>query len=312
MEIDKTLLKRYSAGNCSPEEEKAVEEWLFDSGDVPGIAHPEKNEAHLKDIWNHIVRKTRIRDSPLPKNRYGLKVAATAACLVVLLSAGWLNRTYLYLPFVKQEQMAVNYGKQGNMTLKDGSTIHLRAGTLLTYPSFFAGNTREVFLEKGEAFFHVSKDPSHPFIVHTDSVEIKVLGTRFNVSNVENSSRIYISLTEGKIQFDSGGKKIMLAPGQQLIYDKRSKEVSLVSGMDADYVTAWTRGELWFKDTPLSEVFNILERHYGIPFIPEKEWDLPFTARFGKQSLQRTLYLLEKSTKLDFERKENRVLITEN
>ncbi|WP_062052766.1 FecR family protein [Aquimarina longa] len=315
MKITKELLQRYAENKCTPNEKEAILDWLSEiEGDIPNSII-EENKAPIKDMWEHIAKKT-IEKNETSKNSRVISIQkwkkiAVAASLALLLSLSWFGRTYLTIPFVTQKNIALAPGEEANLHLQDNSKIQLRSASVLEYPSFFAGKNREVKLVNGEAYFKIASDPEHPFVVHTDSVNITVLGTQFNIANYPLQDQIMITLVEGKIQFKSKEKTVILTPDQQLIYNKKTGDTQLYSNINTAQAIAWTKGELWFDNTPLQEVLNTLERQYEVRFITKKQWNLPLTAKFKKQSLNRTLYLLEKSTGLKFTRKGKEITVTQ-
>ena len=117
-----------------------------------------------------------------------------------------------------QEKYAAR-GSKSRLTLSDGSHITLNADSRLKYPVSFEGNTREVYLS-GEAFFDVQKDPDHPFIIHTARMNIRVLGTAFNVRSYPDDPSMETTLLRGSIEVtfpDRPSDRIILKPKDKLI-----------------------------------------------------------------------------------------------
>ena len=114
------------------------------------------------------------------------------------------------------------------MLLPDGSTVWLNAGSRLTYDSLYGTTLREVTLS-GEAYFDVVKNPKKPFIIHTGKINIRVLGTVFNVKSYPEEQTIETSLIKGSIEVSfpsQPSKKIILKPNQKLIIDKTETNAS--------------------------------------------------------------------------------------
>lgn len=164
-------------------------------------------------------------------------------------------------------QLVIPYGNQSKLILSDNTVVWLNAGSRLVYPTFFNGKTREVLLF-GEAFFEVSKNAEKPFIVKTSDIEIKVLGTQFNVSAYAEDKVIQTVLKEGSVAirqnnatfFDS---EIVLKPNQMASFSKSSNETKLYD-VDASYYTLWTNGLLSFDDVDLNRILKKVERFYNI------------------------------------------------
>lgn len=164
-------------------------------------------------------------------------------------------------------QLVIPYGNQSKLILSDNTVVWLNAGSRLVYPTFFNGKTREVLLF-GEAFFEVSKNAEKPFIVKTSDIEIKVLGTQFNVSAYAEDKVIQTVLKEGSVAirqnnatfFDS---EILLKPNQMASFSKSSNETKLTD-VDASYYTLWTKGLLSFDDVDFNRILKKVERFYNI------------------------------------------------
>ena len=108
----------------------------------------------------------------------------------------------------------VPYGEKYSIVLPDGTKVFLNAGTTLRYPDHFEGGSREVYLN-GEAYLEVTKDAEHPFVVKTEEVEVKVLGTVFNVNAYPEGEWVRTTLVEGKVEAVCGGRLFVMEPGMQ-------------------------------------------------------------------------------------------------
>ena len=166
-------------------------------------------------------------------------------------------------------QLIIPYGKNSEILLADGTKVYLNAGTRLVYPEQFTGSKRQVFLS-GEAFFEVSHDPEHPFIVKTSDLSVEVLGTHFNVSAYPSDNIIETVLTEGKVvlQKNKSGlfeKKTELVPNQLASFDKRTSE-STLRFVDVENYVSWKDQILKFESSDLFHVLSKVERYYNIRF----------------------------------------------
>jgi len=154
-------------------------------------------------------------------------------------------------------------GERKNIKLPDGTTVQLNGQSSLAYLSNSYGNTTRTVTLKGEAFFQVTKDAMHPFIVKTtDGLQAKVLGTRFNVMT-NTIGQVKVSLLEGHVQISSPKQKgdVLLKPGEQACY-KNNQGVK-VTNFDPAVVTAWRNGNLYFNESSLADVGAALQRHFG-------------------------------------------------
>jgi hypothetical protein len=164
-------------------------------------------------------------------------------------------------------QIVVPYGQRQRVLLSDGTLVQLNAGSKLTFPASFTGKTREVFL-KGEGFFEVSKNAQMPFIVKTDQIDIRVLGTTFNISAYSDEQFVTTVLLEGKVNVEEKDKlftneKLTLSPGQGCFYSVADKHSNVKEVSVSDYVL-WKDGLYKFQDMPLREVANRVRRYYNM------------------------------------------------
>lgn len=164
-------------------------------------------------------------------------------------------------------QVVVPFGQRQNVLLSDGTLVHLNAGSKLTFPATFSGITREVYL-KGEGFFEVHANAKVPFIVKTDNLDVKVLGTKFNVSAYEDEHVTSAVLVEGKVIVSQKNKvfvneRFSLEPGQGCFYSV-GEQNSVVKEVDINNYILWKDGLYKFKDLPLSDVVTCIHRYYNL------------------------------------------------
>lgn len=203
-----------------------------------------------------------------------------------------------------------NPGITTRFTLPDSTLVYLNSSSTLSYPSRFEGKTRSVQLS-GEAYFEVTKDPEHRFIVHTpDQSAIEVHGTKFNVEAYPDEPYVTTTLTEGKIEFLYGEKKerkrTALTPGQKLVYHTATGELSRsqTSGIPE---LSWKEGLIIFENTPLEEALHMLEKRFNVDFIltnPALRKDR-FTGTFSTQRLERILRHFEISSHIHWRYSDN-------
>jgi ferric-dicitrate binding protein FerR (iron transport regulator) len=147
----------------------------------------------------------------------------------------------------------------------------LNAGSTLSYPAIFKGDQRKVKLE-GEAYFEVAKDARHPFVVNADSVDIKVLGTHFNVSAYAEESQVTTTLIEGSVsisKINTEGEMI-LKPDQQAVYDKKAGNVQLKQ-VDSKAFAAWREGQYLFEHENFGNIVKKLERGFNVKIAIKSE-----------------------------------------
>lgn len=164
-------------------------------------------------------------------------------------------------------QLVIPYGNQSKVVLSDNTVVWLNAGSRLVYPTFFKGKAREVLLF-GEAYFEVTKNPEKPFIVKTSGVDIKVLGTKFNVSAYSEDNQIQTVLKEGSVAVHRKGAglfepDVVIKPNEMASFDKIGNTTN-VSEVVADAYILWTQGLVSFEEVDFSRVVKQIERYYNI------------------------------------------------
>jgi transmembrane sensor len=178
---------------------------------------------------------------------------------------------------VTKPEIAFNYltiprGGQFHLRLSDETEVWLNSETQLKYPvNFIEGETRQVELVYGEAYFDVSPSIEHKgsrFKVFNQSQEIEVLGTEFNIKAYKGESNIFTTLVEGKVIINYSNKKQILKPNQQANLNIKSKTAHIVS-VDVYNEISWKEGIFSFRRKSLSEIMKVLSRWYDTEFVIE-------------------------------------------
>ncbi len=238
---------------------------------------------------------------------YMQKIAATLLIPVILASL-------LYIHFLnnsnRQDEIVWQTietlpGQKSNIKLPDGTSVWLNSETKLTYPVPFSRESREVQIS-GEAFFDVAKVDDCQFIVDMGKIDIKVLGTKFNVSNYLIDDRLEIVLESGKIELCSDenaakNAQLILNPGEKAVYNKLEEKLT-VHTVQADWYTAWIKGKLIFRDEPMNEVVSKLNHWYNAEIVITNPAisQYTYTATFQNESLDQVLELLKISAPLEY------------
>ena len=163
-------------------------------------------------------------------------------------------------------ELEIPYGKIFDVELSDGTVVHLNSGTKMRYPvKFLKGLKREVFIE-GEAYFNVTKDEEHPFVVNADDVVVEVLGTEFNVSSYKEDQEIRTVLVEGSVRMTNSvasESNVVLRPGEKGAWNRLAR-VTEVEEVDVELYTGWIKGELIFRNSTFEDMAKKLERRYMV------------------------------------------------
>lgn len=278
----KNLLNKYSRGECTPQEESFIMKWYEEIGRHNQHEIPEEFRIILEaKMWSRVQeRMGEHRKSYVP---YWRKIAA-AVTIFFLAGAGAFvvyKNLQLQKDLVSTNQgtdklpgqlvvIANNEQTIRKVTLRDGSEVTLQPNSEIQFPAAF-GENREVIL-KGEAFFHVVRDTKRPFLVYSNEVVTRVLGTSFTVKAYENSKQITVAVRSGRVSVyknisDAGvdNDEVILAPNQQAVYDRSKQEVSkeLVGKPEIVQQPA-AHLEMKYDGAQVVRVFGALEEIYGV------------------------------------------------
>ena len=178
--------------------------------------------------------------------------------------------------------MNIPYGGEYSLVLPDGTKIYLNAGTSLRYPNHFCGDSREIFLS-GEAYLEVARDEERPFIVRTSEVDIRVLGTVFNINAYPDGDYVRTTLVAGKVEAQCGEERILMEPGMQVAYNKAMRQADYFP-VDVHLFTSWKDGYYDFEEMSLGELMQVLSRWYNVQvkFAEPALKDLKFSGRLKR------------------------------
>ena len=207
-------------------------------------------------------------------NRPGLWITnfRNIAAIIILVISVSVSSFYFYKDISTKNDSALCYetfspiGSQTKIILPDSTVVWLNSGTSLKYNKAYGKNNREVTLA-GEGYFEVKKDRTIPFIVHTDSLNVNVLGTVFNVRSYKEDENVTINLIEGSVNVALPGLEkagsLTMKPNEKLVFNKKTRKIES-SEEDASRSALWTTGKLCFVDATLEQISKDLERKYDV------------------------------------------------
>ena len=205
----------------------------------------------------------------------------------------------------------VNNALQGNIVLPDSTVVTLNSGSTLRLAQDFGNETRTVNLD-GEAYFDVHKDRKVPFIINTpQGVEVKVTGTRFNMSCYSDSKEFGLTLIQGSVDVTTPKKELLhIEPSEQVVI---REDFFNVSRKDApEESLAWTEGVLRFDHTSMRETIARIERWYGVEIVAADEsvYRGSFSAEFRSETLNEVLQLLCITSRLNYSVSDKTITLT--
>jgi transmembrane sensor len=324
--VTETILYAYFENRATPHEKLQIKEWLREDGNeeifyqhlaawevnhLQFTPNLEKASTRYKQfLEGESIAQSKIFERTKTRSLFSnisTQYAGIAASLTLLLCFG----LYLSKDFFFYDTYTTTYGMTRNILLEDGSEITLNANSTLKVPKNLATtDMREVWL-KGEAFFSVAKRPNHVrFAVHTDNLNVEVLGTKFDVNNRRGKTEIVLS--EGSVKLTSNKK------GVEPVYLKPGDFVSLAKN-DTTYkrqivkpekYSVWQSNKLVFEDTPLRVVADKIEDYYGVKVeIERKEIaDRQLTGTLPNNDLGIVLKSLSTAHNLHIDREDNKII----
>jgi transmembrane sensor len=334
---------------------------ITDLWNLPTPASNDVDDAfnrHINKMKDAGVQWDQPEDVELPadykltqrRSRKSLLIISIAAAVLMAASILWYNsvtkKTTSSRPFVagqavKKNEVSTRNGSKTTITLPDGSKVWLNAGSSLTYNKDFGGEMREVDLS-GEAFFEVVSLPlpgggetdKVPFIIHTRHIDVRVLGTSFNVKSYPNDKQTETTLVHGKVEvliLNNPEKKIVLRPNEKLIVSNNDTTAPLtgkpvaagsasffsvgkVNFIRADSIlveTAWVQNKLVFDNESLPEIAQKLERWYNveIKFRDEKIQAERASGTFENITIQQALDALGEIAPFHYTMQGNKIII---
>ena len=235
-----------------------------------------------------------------------IKVDSTVLSYLPVNNKSGLSQDIVY------NKLSVPKGGEYRIELEDGTKVWINSASRLRYPVVFSGDTREVYLE-GEAYFEVSKDEDHPFIVRTERLDVTVLGTGFNVMAYKQDPRTEVTLVKGKVDVRRGKINEILTPSRQFVMNNENQEYEVKTVNVATYVD-WKDGVLNFDGMPLEELGDKLGRWYEVKFFFTKESlkRLKFSGAFKKYNeIGYILSLIEATTNVTFKIDKDMIVVNE-
>ncbi len=215
---------------------------------------------------------------------------------------------------IEYHTISIPKGKKFKLTLSDNTIVWLNAHSKLKFPKVFYKNevTRTVFLE-GEAFFEVTTDASQPFIVKTSGIDVKVLGTKFNVSSYSPDAMVKTTLVEGSVQISEIKKNennIKLFPGHQASFHKENKNLD-TKKVDVNQYISWLDNKLIFFNEKFENILKRIERTYDVSVLneyPEINTQ-KYTGEFDIESIDEIFKILATSTPFEYNINQNKITI---
>lgn len=284
-ELNEDIIIRYLENRCSEEDFILINNWMKESDEnaaklfrMEEIYHLGKFPADTDELVAKAERRLGRRleqDNQQKKRVFKLRNTlryAAAIAAVLMMAAGFAY----YLSQDEKEELVIAsaaYGQVREMILPDGTKVWLNQSSQLKYPRTFEGRERYVYLE-GEAYFEVARNHEKPFTVNSSAMDVRVLGTSFNIKCRPGNSIAETTLVEGEVEvkekLDKG--KITLSPGQKAVLNRVTGRMQ-VKQVDAKMEIVWHNDLIPFDKSSIFQIAAVLERFYGVKIILSPDVD---------------------------------------
>ncbi|SHN44576.1 FecR family protein [Chitinophaga sp. CF418] len=295
------LLEKYRSGQCTPEETARIQQWFDSFEELPDTG--EMRTAADEAVANTMHTLFPRRGGSV---RY-IMLSAAAILVVALTSLLFIYRFYMKAPVpVIYSSVTTGKGERKKLTLPDGSTLTMNAGSTLSIPSNFGDSARELVFT-GQGTFDIRQNSKQPFIVHTGDVRTVVLGTAFDVKAYPGDKALQVAVLNGKVRIEKEeqGHTEVLATGvtknQLLTYEAQSGKHEL-KPCKADEIAGWQQNRLFFDQASLEEIAQVLERQYNthITLAGKAKHNCRYTIQLKNEPLDKALLLLQQLSGISY------------
>lgn len=330
--IEEIIIKECKNQQLNPSERMKLDVWLEESPKNRKVytqmklamlyPNAARRQGIQQEVWNNLMgrfsttKKAASYRFPLTVGKNWLKIAAVMLlCLSVAIIAYQLKFKDLVghrdlLATKKVEKVSLP-GQKITTLLSDGTVVKLNADSKLVVPEYFTGENREVELI-GEAFFDVARDESKPFIIKTNDIEIRVLGTSFNVSAYEDGTSKTVSVKSGKVAVKNNNKRmsVVLEPNEMTVLNREGNlEKQPIENPSIAF--GWTEQRIVFKDQPIEKVLHTISKWYGVEvqFENKIESEKLYTAHYENPGLREVMESISHVYNFNYSIDEKKVII---
>ena len=275
------------------------------------IVDSEKDEKPTALLtWSREMEKLRNLNMVIRRRyRVALGIAASLLFLLALASVRTIGTNNFFKKTITESIAPL--GQKSQLVLADGTRAFLNSGTVLRYNNRFGKRNRKIELV-GEAYFEVTKNRKIPFIINTSDIEIKVLGTKFNVAAYPNDPVIETYVNEGKVNVrDRNSEKSLILTAHQKASFLKEKKLLTLSEVHDDNLTSWKENILYFDNENFRNIIKKLERWYDVSIRLEGKDSIDdrFTLTIKDESLREVLDLIRLTTPIHYKIEEGKVTI---
>ncbi|MEJ0028909.1 MAG: FecR domain-containing protein [Bacteroidota bacterium] len=254
------LLTRYLYRGASTDDKRRIDNWLQKIENESLQSDDSKSQHHRERIYE--VVKQQISTPAQRRISFSWRIAAAVA---LLLTVGVYQLRFSILDAIDPialKEVSTSRFEVRRVTLPDSSVVIVNVGSSIQYPEFFRGKKRNVRLH-GQAFFDITKDPSHPFHIESGELNVQVFGTSFVVTDFGKDSVVEVTVKTGLVAVTSHDQELgVLSPLQQISYDQSINGFALRKNVGPDI--RWTTNQFSFREVMLRDVFEAISHRYNV------------------------------------------------
>ncbi len=319
--VNEELLIKFLLNEAGPEEKELVERWIGESSEnekryadfklilESSEVFAPKNEVNEEEAWTRFQQRVQSSETSVSKRRLsGLQWLKVAAILILVSVGLWLSYISIINPKGHNTIIIVQTFNETKIdTLPDGSIITLNKNSQLSYPRKFSGNNRTISLDGGEAFFSITPDPSKPFIVNINDIQVKVVGTSFNIKTGNDHTELIVET--GIVEVSK--KDIIIRLKRNEMVDI-GKDNSFEKKINTDQLYKYYRNkEFIADDTPLWRLVDVLNDAYDAQIIIEGNGlkNILLNTTFKDKSLDTILDIICQTLNIEAEKRGDQIIL---
>ena len=324
-EYYKNLAEKYFAGDITEAEISELAGWIRNNVQLSDWWEEEFEKSDtdtplaLRDKMFARIKAEVLKEQPAMKRTLDKTLvpawAKWAAMICIPICIAFFTYNILSISNADKNRspfmVKANKGDKATVVLPDGTDVILNSASQLSYLSDFGRNERRVHLE-GEGYFKVAHDARRTFTVQVGELEVKVMGTVFNVCAYSNDQDVTVVLLEGKVGVYTPSTSATLSPGEKINYNKSTRKLSTEKVYPDDYVS-WTKGNLYFQNESLENIMKALSRVYDVtiridsPKISEER----FTGTIPGGGIQNALNIIMLTSPFRYEVEDSVIILKE-
>ena len=318
-DINWEILGRYIANEATPDEIVHVERWLADDANKQilirlkkAMAVVDQERFQTEKAWRQVEGRLSGKGTT-GKVLYKLYLKVAAVALLLICSVFVISQIIMDGKPETIRFLTLHTGQEmKQFMLPDSSVVYLNKNSSFSYPDEFNDSIRLVKLQ-GEAYFEVFRKEDQPFVVETNMVGVRVLGTTFNVKAYDSEKDVSVVVTSGLVKISKldSDKNSLLIGKDEIATLKEQGSIQKEKLKPENNYLAWKTGVLMFRQMSLAEVIEVINRHYDANIFLKNEalFNCKLTATFDNKELDEVVHVLAMTFNLSVEKHSNKIIL---